>query len=67
MIQFKVNSEPCQCNEGSSLLTVLNQLHIETNGIAVAINQEIVNKNNWDNHLVVSQDDILIIKATQGG
>jgi sulfur carrier protein len=67
MIQFKVNSESHQCAEGSSLQSVLSELQIETQGIAVAINQQIVTKTNWDTHEVVNQDEILIIKATQGG
>lgn len=37
------------------------------NGIAVAINNTVVPKSNWDNHLLKETDEILIISATQGG
>jgi len=36
-------------------------------GIAVAINNTVVPKAVWANHLLQANDNILIIKATQGG
>ena len=36
-------------------------------GVAVAVNNVIVPKAEWDTYPVLSQDKILIIKATQGG
>jgi sulfur carrier protein len=37
------------------------------NGIAVAVNQQVISKNNWQEFLLNTNDDVLIIKATQGG
>ena len=36
-------------------------------GIAVAINNTVVPKAVWDNHILQANDNILIIKAAQGG
>lgn len=36
-------------------------------GIAVAINNSVVPKAVWVNHIVQANDNILIIKAAQGG
>jgi sulfur carrier protein len=36
-------------------------------GIAVAVNNVIVPKAEWESYPVLSQDKIVIIKATQGG
>jgi sulfur carrier protein len=36
-------------------------------GIAVAINNKIVPKNSWEHTRLVHQDNIIIIRATQGG
>jgi sulfur carrier protein len=36
-------------------------------GMAVAVNQTIVPKANWNTHLLHPQDQIILIKATQGG
>ncbi|MGH2665157.1 sulfur carrier protein ThiS [Flavobacterium sp.] len=37
------------------------------NGIAVAVNQSIIPKSDWNLHYLNETDDILIISATQGG
>ena len=37
------------------------------NGIAVAINNTVIPKSNWNSHLLTDSDTILIISATQGG
>jgi sulfur carrier protein len=37
------------------------------NGIAIAINNTIIPKQNWHLHYLNETDDILIISATQGG
>lgn len=37
------------------------------NGIAVAINGNVIPKSNWNSHILQKSDDILIISATQGG
>lgn len=67
MISIKVNSAETRIDENQSLSEVLTQLEIASNGIAVAINETIINKSNWESTLLNSQDDVLIIKATQGG
>jgi sulfur carrier protein len=37
------------------------------NGIAVAINNTVIPKTNWNSHQLTQTDEILIISATQGG
>jgi len=39
----------------------------DTKGIAVAINDEVIPKTNWSNHILKDQDKITIITATAGG
>ena len=52
-------------------LTVQELLDLEIpnkqNGIAVAINNTVIPKSNWDSHYLNETDEILIISATQGG
>lgn len=47
------------------LLTVV--LNTTANGIALAVNQAIIPKSNWERHTLNPGDQIIIIKATQGG
>jgi len=36
-------------------------------GIAIAINNSVIPKINWHNQFLKHNDEVLIIKATQGG
>ncbi|MBI1837273.1 MAG: sulfur carrier protein ThiS [Flavobacteriia bacterium] len=46
---------------------VFTQMGEKQNGIAVAINESIVPKTEWAKTYLKSNDNLLIIKATQGG
>lgn len=52
-------------------LTVQQLLDLEMpdrqKGIAVALNQSVVPRTEWNNKTIAQNDRILIIKATQGG
>lgn len=46
---------------------LIQNLKLPLNGIAVAINQQIIAKETWGTHFLRSGDHLTIIKATQGG
>lgn len=46
---------------------VFSQIGEKQNGIAVAINEAIVPKSEWAKTYLKANDNLLIIKATQGG
>jgi sulfur carrier protein len=46
---------------------VFQQIGENPKGIAVAINGQVIPKDSWNETTVRENDDILIIKATQGG
>lgn len=47
------------------LLSVVIQQPIK--GIAIAVNETIIPKTNWETYLLNAGDQIILIKATQGG
>jgi len=63
---ININNVPKEITS-SSLTELLQQLHITTNGIAIAINNKVVSKTNWDATQIQENDSITIIQATQGG
>ena len=67
MIDIKVNAKDHKFPSNTSLEFILNSLKISLDGIAVAINEIIISKPNWSVTTLVPGDDVLIIKATQGG
>ncbi len=67
MIQITVNNKNHQFSDKISIEKLLNEIKIDANGIAIAVNQEIIPKSDWQNILLKNNDDVLIITATQGG
>ncbi|QTD37998.1 sulfur carrier protein ThiS [Polaribacter batillariae] len=67
MITIKVNQENHQFSEILALEELIRFFKIKTNGIAVAINGTIIKKTDWSIRLLQDNDNVLIIKSTQGG
>jgi len=67
MINIKVNNKTHQFQSNNSLEVILSSLDISVNGIAVAVNQDIISKSDWKLKTLHEGDEVLIIKATQGG
>jgi sulfur carrier protein len=68
-MELKINHQIKQFSADTLSVQSLLDLEIpnKQNGIAVAINNTVVPKTNWSQHLVSETDEILIISATQGG
>lgn len=65
---ISLNNQTIEIEAQSKLSNVVFH-HVGENskGIAVAINGQVVPRNSWQETPVNENDDILIIKATQGG
>ena len=66
-MEVKVNNEAYQFEETVNVQQVLERLNISEKGIAIALNESIIQKANWTETRLQHQDNLLIIKATQGG
>ncbi|MFV5700520.1 sulfur carrier protein ThiS [Flavobacterium sp. XS2P12] len=68
-MELKINNQTKQFATNSLTVQALLDLEIpiKQNGIAVAINNTVIPKSNWNSHPIQETDDILIISATQGG
>ena len=67
-MEISINHIKTIVEENTSLTTVVATNSGEnTKGIAVAVNENVVPKNEWDNTILQENDTIIIIKATQGG
>jgi sulfur carrier protein len=67
-MEVTVNKQTYSVSEVCSLRQMLNTVFQQIGtGIAIAVNQEIISKNDWGHHLLKPGDTITIIKATQGG
>ncbi len=68
-MELKINQQRKIFDSNSlSIQEVLDtELPNTQTGIAVAINQTVIPKSNWNQFFVTENDEILIISATQGG
>lgn len=68
-MELKINNQTKQfATESLTVQALLDlEIPIKQNGIAVAINNNVIPKSNWNSHPIQETDDILIISATQGG
>ena len=68
-MELKINNQTKQFATDSLTVQALLDLEIPTKqkGIAVAINDTVIPKSDWNSHSISETDDILIISATQGG
>ncbi|MEP1489048.1 MAG: sulfur carrier protein ThiS [Algibacter sp.] len=67
MITICVNKKEVQLNPNTTVLELLQHLNSPLKGIAVAIDQNIIQHTNWETQQLENQDQVLIIQATQGG
>jgi sulfur carrier protein len=67
-MEVTVNQQSYSISENCALQYMVDHvLMLPVNGIAIAVNQEIIVKSDWGNHILKSGDHLTIIKATQGG
>jgi sulfur carrier protein len=68
-MELKINNKTKQFAADSLTVQALLDLEIpiKQNGIAVAINNTVIPKSDWNSHAITATDAILIITATQGG
>jgi|TARA_B110000908_G_C10251175_1_gene452143 sulfur carrier protein len=67
MVSVLVNENPIEIEENATLSQLLQKVNTSVEGIAIAINDEIIAKNAWESQAIKNNDNVLIIKATQGG
>ena len=66
-MRVNLNNQPYD-TDGTTLTDLLRELGQDVlQGIAVAVNQEVVARGQWPNRVLNENDHILIITATQGG
>ena len=66
-MQLIINSELKQFS-GKNISELVQSLQMpSTNGIALAVNEKVISKSEWEKFELKENDKILLIKATQGG
>jgi sulfur carrier protein len=67
-MKIKVNSGIIELNGDHQLIALLKKLAIEgKDGMAVAVNADVIPKKNWNQFELSENDEVVIIEAAQGG
>ncbi|RKU13529.1 thiamine biosynthesis protein ThiS [Candidatus Poribacteria bacterium] len=68
-MKIKVNGETKEVSPGLTLRQLLLDLEIDPSrpGIAVAIDQEVIPRTQWEETAIQPESEIEIIRAAQGG
>ncbi len=62
------NSKPIAIEDNICLHALLTSKDLDTKkGIAVAVNNTVVGKQDWRSHILKEDDNVLVISATKGG
>ncbi|MBN9384758.1 MAG: sulfur carrier protein ThiS [Chitinophagaceae bacterium] len=68
MVQVTINRERFMLPESGTLAEVLSLLEIrQPDGIAIAVNDTVIPKGEWERYKLQSEDKVFVIRATQGG
>ncbi|MBP3353882.1 MAG: sulfur carrier protein ThiS [Bacteroidales bacterium] len=67
-MKILLNKESFELKENATLADLLKSANInEFNGIAIAVNNSVVRRDNWNNTMLKDGDKVTIIKAVCGG
>jgi sulfur carrier protein len=63
----KLNDRPCELPEGTTLDIFVNSLGIPLQGVAIAIDHEVIPRNEWPHTTLADGMTLMLIQATSGG
>jgi thiamine biosynthesis protein ThiS len=67
MMTIVLNGEKQQVNNNTTVSQLLTSLNLENKRLAVEINQQIIPRSEFDNHILVDSDRVEIVQAIGGG
>ncbi|QDV61871.1 Sulfur carrier protein ThiS [Crateriforma conspicua] len=67
MIHLTVNGEPTTVEKAMSVRQLLNTVDVPPNYLAVEVNEEVVPREDYDNHVVNDGDRVEVVTLVGGG
>jgi sulfur carrier protein len=66
-VEVKLNGEPRELPEGTTVAQAVAQLTVLSTGIAAAVNGAVVPRGSWAATLLRAGDQVEVVTAVQGG
>ena len=67
MIKIVLNKKEIELKDNSTITMLIEDMNIEVKGIAIAVNNRDIRRNEWQNFLLKDNDKVIVIKAVCGG
>ncbi|WP_203558276.1 sulfur carrier protein ThiS [Bacteroides sp. 224] len=67
MITIQLNNKPYKIEVGTTLISFIESLEIKPQGIAIAINYEVIPKELWETTILSNDMELMLIHAVSGG
>ena len=66
-VEVKLNGEPCELPDGTTVAQAVAELTAATTGVAAALNGDVVPRGSWAVTLLRAGDQVEVVTAVQGG
>jgi len=66
-VQVKLNGEPREMPDGSTIAQAVAKLTAAPSGVAAAVNGDVVARGSWDLTVLRDGDQVEVVTAVQGG
>lgn len=66
-MKIKVNNKEIETTAAVKINQLITQLELPNQGIAVAVNNQMITRDKWDHLSLQENDNVVIIKAACGG
>lgn len=66
-MKLTVNNQETELAVGGTLLQLAEQLQLPPQGVAIAVNNRMIPRPQWDGYVLQEGDRLVIIKAACGG
>ena len=66
-MKVQVNNKEVDITQDSSLNQLIAQLDLPAQGIAIAVNNQLISRTEWERFSLHENDNLVIIKAACGG
>lgn len=66
-MKLTVNNKEAEVRDGCTIAGLAVQLALPEKGVAVAVNNKMVPRTEWTEHVLQSGDSLVVIKAACGG
>ena len=67
MVEIELNGEPCKVQPGGSLGDLVEQLGLRHQAVALAVNRQVVPRQQWLERHLQQDDKVDIVRAIGGG